>query len=85
MIYLAHTNAEVHAIEDLAGVVEIQPLADGLVLIESDLSRSRLYHGLKELQDREEALLVVVVTVAPKFKGMEPGALAWVRGRLPTE
>ena len=67
MIYLVHTNAD----------------ADGLVAVDSPLSRSKLYHRLKALQPRDAPLLVAELAEIPKFKGMAPEALAWLRQRLP--
>ena len=60
------------------------PLADGLWLVRSDLTRSKLYHRIKwQLPDRA-ALLAAPLADArdgwPKFKEMEAGALAWLRG-----
>ena len=84
MIYLVHTTADPEAIERDGGVDEVQPMTDGLLLIESDLTRSKLYHRLKALQGRDLPLLVVSLRAVPKFKGMAPGALAWARDRLPS-
>ena len=57
------------------------PLAEGLWLIRSPLTRSKLYHRLKWQLVDDAWLLVAPLEDAPKFKGMAPGALAWLRNR----
>ncbi|TDK24366.1 hypothetical protein E2F46_08770 [Luteimonas aestuarii] len=57
-------------------------LAPGLYLVESTASRSRLYHAWKR-RHQPRRLLVAALADAPKFKGMQPGALAWLRRRCP--
>ncbi|NLA69093.1 MAG: hypothetical protein GX856_12790 [Gammaproteobacteria bacterium] len=69
---------------DVAGHAEPSPdlvaLAPGLYLTESTQSRSQVYHAIKwRLQPRR--LLVAPLADDPKFKGMAPGALAWLRAR----
>ena len=69
---------------DVAGHAEPSPdlleLAPGLYLTESTRSRSQVYHAIKwRLQPRR--LLVAPLADDPKFKGMRPGALAWLRAR----
>ena len=60
------------------------PLADGLWLVRSGLSRSRLYHRIKwQLPDGAPLLVAPLADTRagwPKFKGMDAGALAWLRG-----
>lgn len=48
-------------------------------LIETKLTRSRLYHQLKWRLPVGAALLVAPLADAPKFKGMAPGALKATR------
>lgn len=55
-------------------------LAPGLYLVESGLSRSRLYHAWKR-RHAPVRLLVAPLREAPKCKGMAPGALTWLRAR----
>ena len=57
---------------------ELQP---GLILVESGLTRSKLYHRVKWALPAGMALLVAPLAEAPKFKGMAGGALAWTRRR----
>lgn len=63
---------------------DAHPLADHLWLVRSELSRSKLYHKVKWQLDDGAALLVAPLAGDkdgwPKFKGMEAGALAWLRG-----
>jgi hypothetical protein len=57
-------------------------LRPGLLLLDAaDQTRSRVYHDLKYAVPEGRAVLVAPLAEAPKFKGMAPGALAWVRGR----
>ena len=56
-------------------------LAPQLHLVDSDLTRSRLYHLVKWSLPDDTALLVAAVDGEPKFKGMEPGSLAWLRSQ----
>ncbi|PJK00435.1 hypothetical protein CO641_00090 [Lysobacteraceae bacterium NML91-0213] len=53
-------------------------LAPGLYLVESWETRSRLYHAVKH-RFRPRRLLVAPLADVPKFHGMAPGALKWVR------
>ncbi|MBC2777424.1 hypothetical protein [Parasphingopyxis marina] len=56
-------------------------LRPGLLLVESPLTRSKLYHKVKWALPKGTALLAAPLEDAPKFKGMEEGALKWVRAR----
>ncbi|MCU1371159.1 MAG: hypothetical protein JWO77_2353 [Ilumatobacteraceae bacterium] len=85
MIFLARTSADAAEIASISGVVDLQPLDEALVMIDADLTRSKLYHRLKALQPADEPLLVAELTAVPKFKDMEPGALAWARDHLPRD
>lgn len=53
-------------------------LAPGLYLVRSNETRSKLYHQIK-CSLRPEALFVARLDGDPKFKGMEAGALKWLR------
>lgn len=64
---------------DLDGAGEQFELGPQLRLIESELSQSRLYHLVKWSLPPDTSLLVSAVDGRPKFKGMERGALAWLR------
>ncbi len=57
---------------------EMARLADDLFLLRSAQSRSKVYHSVK-WASRPEALLVAPLADDPKFKGMEAGALKWLR------
>jgi hypothetical protein len=61
---------------------ELFPLHPGVVLIDSSASRSAVYHAVKHELPPGSPLLVAPLASAPKFKGMVPGALAWVRDRV---
>jgi hypothetical protein len=61
---------------------ELYPLRPGLVLVDSDLHRSAVYHALKDHLPPDTPLLVAELHEVPKFKGMTAGALRWARERL---
>jgi hypothetical protein len=68
---------------DLHG--DAPPLAEGLWLIRSPLTRSKLYHRIKWQLPGAAAIACAPLDDDPagwpKFKGMESGALAWLKGR----
>lgn len=74
--------AELPAPLDLHG--DGHPLADGLWLVRSELTRSKLYHRIKWQLPGGTALLCAPLADDPegwpKFKGLEAGALKWLRG-----
>lgn len=53
-------------------------LDDGLYLLRSGLSRSKVYHAIKRAA-LPDGLLVAPLEDGPKFKGMKKGALKWLR------
>ena len=67
---------------DLHG--DAHPLAPGLWLVRSGLTRSKLYHRIKWQLPQGAALLCAPLADEPdgwpKFKGLEEGALRWLRG-----
>ena len=82
MIYLAHTSADPDRILAAALADDLIELTPGLLAVESDLTRSKLYHALKPLQPNAAPLLVARLTEVPKLKGMALGSLSWLRERL---
>lgn len=58
----------------------MRALDDGLFLFASGESRSRVYHAIKRAA-QPEGLLVAPLADDPKFKGMEEGALKWLRAQ----
>jgi hypothetical protein len=56
-------------------------LRPGLMLVDSELELSPLYHRIKWALPAGTPLLVAPLDGTPKFKLMEEGALAWVRAR----
>lgn len=81
MLYLAYLDGADLA-DDAAGPWrDTFRMRRGLLLVDSDQSRSVVYHALKAEIPAGTALLVAALDEAPKFKGMAPGALAWVRSR----
>jgi hypothetical protein len=87
VLYLAYTDD--HDLRDDIGDHPDGPWRDlrrlraGLVLVDSDQRRSVVYHAIKDLLPPETALLVAELAEVPKFKGMDPGALAWARAHAP--
>ena len=83
MIYLAWCDADPGG--GLEGPwIEVRPVQSGLVLVESEESRSVVYHALKHQLPAGTALLVTDLERVPKAKGLEPGSIAWLRARLPS-
>jgi hypothetical protein len=56
-------------------------LRPGLVLVDSGLGLSPLYHRIKWALPPGTALLVAPLAGPPKFKGMPQRALDWIRSR----
>lgn len=75
-LYLVYLESDSGTVADPALV----PLAPGLYLAESAQTRSRFYHAIKR-RHGPRRLLVAPLADDPKFKGMLPGALAWLRAR----
>ena len=74
--YLVHID---HDAEITFPAKQVCKLSDGLYLVISALTRSRLYHRIKRQLPPGTALLVAPLAEAPKFKGMSRGALAFTR------
>jgi hypothetical protein len=82
VIYLADLGGN-ELDPDVAGPwVELLELRSGLLLVESEESRSAVYHALKAELPRGSALLVAELHEPPKMKGMAAGAVAWARDRF---
>jgi hypothetical protein len=60
---------------------ELYALRPGLVFVDSDQTRSVVYHAFKDHLPPDTPLLVAELDEVPKFKGMAAGALAWARRR----
>jgi hypothetical protein len=56
-------------------------LHPGLLLLDSQASRSVVYHALKHHLPADTALLVAPLADAPKMKGMSEGSTSWLRSR----
>lgn len=76
-LYLAYLDPDPHP---ALAAEEAFRLAPGLYLLDSKEPRSRLYHRLKR-RTGSLRLAVAPLSETPKFKGMAPGALKWVRSR----
>jgi hypothetical protein len=82
VIYLALTAAEPDVVLADGLADEVCPLTDALLAIDTPLSRSKLYHGLKRLQAAELPLVVAELTEPPKVKSVRAGAHGWLRERF---
>lgn len=81
--YLAWSSAPIPDLQGVPGPwVELRPLADGLVAVESDVTLSVVYHQLKAELPSGAALLVTPLDHRPKLKGLAPGSATWFRERL---
>lgn len=78
ILYLVHLDPDPADHPDPSP--DLVELAPGLYLAESSCTRSQLYHALKR-RFAPRRLLVAPLADDPKFKGMAPGAMAWLRGR----
>lgn len=56
-------------------------LRPGLLLLDSDATRSEVYHALKHHLPEGCALLVAELAGPPKMKGMAEGSTTWLRHR----
>ncbi len=82
VVFLAHTTADPGAVLAEGLGEDCMELMTGLITVETSLSRSQLYHRLKALQPAPDPLLVTELIEIPKFKGMAPGSLSWLRSRV---
>lgn len=80
-IYLAFTGSETVQ-EDLPGPWRaVHRPADGMLLVDSDETLSRVYHELKCCLPDAAPLLVSEVAGTPKLRGLAPGTQTWLRRR----
>lgn len=79
MIFLAYADVATDRVLADGLADDAIALAPGLLAVDTELSRSKLYHGLKHLRAKGTPLLVTSLTEVPKLTGMEPGSLAWFR------
>jgi hypothetical protein len=77
-LYLIHFDPDADVVD--APPADAVQLAPGLYLAASPATRSQVYHAWKRRYGPAQ-LLVAPLSDAPKFKGMAPGALAWMRRR----
>jgi len=82
VISLVHTTASPTSVLAAGLADDAIELTDRLLAVDSVLSRSKLYHGIKVLQESDAPLLVAEISEPPKAKGLTAGAVAWFRDRL---
>ncbi len=75
-----HDEGSALAAEAALGLDRFE-LRPGLLLVESELGLSPLYHRIKWALPPGAPLLVAPLSEAPKLKLMEEGALKWIRER----
>jgi hypothetical protein len=80
-LFLVWHDGESVIAPELGFALDLFELRPGLVLVDSELQLSRLYHRIKWALPPGAALLVAPLGSAPKFKRMEDGALKWLRLR----
>lgn len=81
-VYLVHSSVDPDRLAALTDVVDVHALHEHLALVETALTRSRLYHEVKWAAPPDTPLLVVELNSRPKLKDMAPGSTAWIRERL---
>ncbi len=81
-VYLAYFDPAGADMEGFEQETVQKKLAENLYFVESEETRSRLYHRIKRYLGEEAPLLVAPLHQAPKFKNMEDGALKWTRARF---
>jgi hypothetical protein len=81
-VYLAYFDPSGADMDGFEQETVQKKLAENLYFIESDETRSRLYHRIKRYLTDDASLLVAPLDQAPKFKGLEDGALKWTRARF---
>ena len=83
-LYLLWIDPAAEPSEGLDLFGDAHPLATGLWLVRSELSRSKLYHRIKwQLEDGTALLVAPLGTTSPagpSSRGLAPGALQWLRG-----
>lgn len=84
MLYLAYAEGLDEDVVALEGPwTALRPLRPGLFYVESEQSRSVVYHAVKGHLPKGAAVLVAECERVPKFSHMAPGALVWARDRAP--
>ncbi len=79
-LYLVHIDIDIDGARHPDPSPDLVELAPGLYLTESSRTRSQVYHAIKR-RFEPRRLLVAPLAGDPKFKGMQPGVLAWLRAR----
>ena len=65
-------------VSEIVEKLEMVKFSFGLYLVHSTQTQSKLYHSIKHAI-KPEVLFVGKLKDDPKFKGMEPGTLKWIR------
>jgi hypothetical protein len=78
-LFLVWHDEESVIAPDLRLALDRFELRPGLILVDSELELSLLYHRIKWALPPGSPLVVAPLSAAPKFKSMEKGALRWLR------
>ena len=62
---------------------EVFEAGDGLLVVETEETLSRVFHEIKWLLPGDCPLLVAPVVERPKARGVTEGTVSWLRRRLP--
>jgi hypothetical protein len=81
MLFLVWHDEDSVIADDLSLAFDRFELRPGLILVDSELALSPLYHRIKWALPPGSSLLVAPLAAAPKLKRMEEGALKWIRAR----
>lgn len=76
-LFVVHVTGAKEA-PDLTSFHDAHSLNEGLFLVRTSHSQSKLYHAVKR-QCAPASLFVGALGQDPKFKGMAEGALKWLR------
>ncbi|MGA9581047.1 MAG: hypothetical protein WBR13_03635 [Allosphingosinicella sp.] len=82
-LFLVRHDEESAIAPELELALDRFELRPGLILVDSELGLSPLYHKIKWSLPPGSSLLVAPLAGTPKFKGMTEGALKWVRAHQP--
>ena len=79
MLYLAWEESQSVDAAIVGPWEAVLVLRPGLVLIDSQVGRSPVYHAVKDALPAGSALAVAPLDGPPKTKGVAPGLAAWLR------
>lgn len=81
-IYLTYFESPSPGPSRLEQALEPAKLRDHLWLVQTDQTRSQLYHRIKKQLDEDAGLLVVQIEHPPKIKHLNAGTTKWIQERF---